>query len=32
MIEGIMLYPDGSINYEIFDNIKDSKEKLTDDN
>ena len=22
--EGIMLYPDGLINYEIFDNIKDS--------
>jgi hypothetical protein len=29
MIEGVMLYPDGSINYEIFDKIKDSKQKLT---
>jgi antitoxin component YwqK of YwqJK toxin-antitoxin module len=25
MKEGIMLYPDGSINYEIFDNVKDAK-------
>lgn len=27
MKEGVMLYSDGSINYEIFDNVKDSKEK-----
>ena len=27
MKEGVMLYSDGSINYEIFDIIKDSKEK-----
>jgi hypothetical protein len=28
MMEGIMLYSDGTINYEIFDHIKDSNLKL----
>ena len=31
MKEGIMLYSDGTINYEIFDIIKDSNLKLNDE-
>ena len=29
MKEGIMLYPNGSINYEIFDNLKDANLKIS---
>jgi hypothetical protein len=29
MKEGVMLYPDGEINYEIFDHLKDFNSKYS---